>query len=123
MMLSRQVFEELGGFDETFFMYCEDVDLSWRARAAGIPLKLSPRALFLHAVTNRETSPNTLRMIFQSGVILARKWGSQDFESWLQTELEARGFALPDEQPSAVPQEWRRIADFTHHFSFAKPRW
>lgn len=123
MMLSRQVFEELDGFDETFFMYCEDVDLSWRARAVGIPLKTCPRALFLHAVTNRDTSPETLRMIFQSGVILARKWGNQDFEAWLQNELAARHFDLPVAEPRPVPVDWHWVADFNHHFSFAKPRW
>lgn len=35
MMIDRQLFLDLGGFDETFFCYCEDVDLGFRARIAG----------------------------------------------------------------------------------------
>ena len=34
-MVRRTVFEALGGFDERFFMYLEDVDFSRRARKAG----------------------------------------------------------------------------------------
>jgi N-acetylglucosaminyl-diphospho-decaprenol L-rhamnosyltransferase len=34
-LVRRRVFEELGGFDERFFMYHEDVDFSFRARLAG----------------------------------------------------------------------------------------
>ena len=31
----RSALEELGGFDEAYFMYAEDMDLCWRAHAAG----------------------------------------------------------------------------------------
>ncbi len=31
----REALEELGGFDEAYFMYAEDMDLCWRAHAAG----------------------------------------------------------------------------------------
>ncbi len=31
----RSLFEDIGGFDESFFAYLEDVDLAWRARLAG----------------------------------------------------------------------------------------
>jgi N-acetylglucosaminyl-diphospho-decaprenol L-rhamnosyltransferase len=34
-MIRRELFEELSGFDERFFVYFEEVDLAWRARQAG----------------------------------------------------------------------------------------
>jgi N-acetylglucosaminyl-diphospho-decaprenol L-rhamnosyltransferase len=34
-MIRRRLFDELGGFDERFFVYFEEVDLSLRARRAG----------------------------------------------------------------------------------------
>lgn len=123
LAIPKAAFLELGGFDEQFFMYCEDVDLSWRALAAGIPVKLCPRALFFHAVTNRTVRAETLSSIYQSGTILARKWGSSDFEEWLQGKLRSLGASAPDLHPTPVPAEWRRFANFKHDFSFAQPRW
>jgi GT2 family glycosyltransferase len=38
MLVSAELFEKLGGFDELFFMYSEDLDLCLRARALGAEL-------------------------------------------------------------------------------------
>lgn len=42
LVLSRGVWEQLGGFDESYFMYCEDVDLCLRIRLAGLALVRAP---------------------------------------------------------------------------------
>ncbi len=34
LMIRRSLLEQIGSFDEDFFMYCEDVDLCWRANHA-----------------------------------------------------------------------------------------
>ncbi len=48
MLVRRGAFEAAGGFDERLFLYCEDVDLSWRLRAAGWKLLYVPRAEVYH---------------------------------------------------------------------------
>lgn len=44
----REVYQQLGGFDEAIFMYAEDVDLSWRIRTFGYKLKYVPKAVIMH---------------------------------------------------------------------------
>ena len=35
LMFRREVYEQIGGLDESYFMYGEDIDFSWRIRLAG----------------------------------------------------------------------------------------
>jgi GT2 family glycosyltransferase len=44
----RAAFDEVGGFDEGFFAYCEDVDLAIRIRAIGGRCALAPHARAVH---------------------------------------------------------------------------
>lgn len=44
----RAVLDEIGLFDERFFMYCEDVDLNWRAQLAGYRCIYAPTAVVYH---------------------------------------------------------------------------
>ena len=44
-------FYELGGFDPTFFLHWEDVDLCWRARLRGWEIRYSPQAYCWHKVS------------------------------------------------------------------------
>jgi GT2 family glycosyltransferase len=47
-VLRRSLWEELGGFDERFFMYLEDTDLSWRARRLGYTILHVPASRICH---------------------------------------------------------------------------
>jgi GT2 family glycosyltransferase len=56
LLLRRRMFEELGGFDEGFFLYGEDIDLCYRAARAGWERWYVPAAVVEHehqAVTDR----------------------------------------------------------------------
>jgi N-acetylglucosaminyl-diphospho-decaprenol L-rhamnosyltransferase len=44
----RSTLDELGGFDEDYFMYAEDADLCWRARRAGWGVAYVPGAVVTH---------------------------------------------------------------------------
>ena len=44
----RPAWEDLGGFDEAYFMYAEDVDLCWRAHRAGWKVVFEPAARVVH---------------------------------------------------------------------------
>jgi GT2 family glycosyltransferase len=44
----REMLEEIGGFDESFFLYCEDTDLGLRARWAGWRCVYAPSAVVDH---------------------------------------------------------------------------
>ena len=46
--MPREVFEELGGFDEDFFVSNEDVDLSYRARLLGYRVRYVADAVVRH---------------------------------------------------------------------------
>ena len=62
MMLRRSAFEEIRGFDESFFMYAEDVDLCRRLRDAGWSTLYVPGARVVH-VQGVSSARHPYRMI------------------------------------------------------------
>lgn len=63
MLLSAPLLYAIGGFDERFFMYYEDVDLCLRARAAGYAVALAPDAHVWH-LGSRSTSAEPARKLY-----------------------------------------------------------
>jgi len=122
MLIPKTIYKEIGGFDENFFMYCEDVDLSWRALANGFVLRICPTALFMHSVTNRDIR-EIREMIFTSGLILSQKWRNKSFEDWLKKEFENLQKQAPEVSVKQVPDSWLRFSNFSYQFSFSPVRW
>jgi N-acetylglucosaminyl-diphospho-decaprenol L-rhamnosyltransferase len=62
LMLRRSVFDELGGFDESYFMYFEDVDLGYRIGKLGLRNVYEPSASVIHTGAH-STQGESSRMI------------------------------------------------------------
>lgn len=58
----RSALEELGGFDESYFMYAEEMDLCWRAHQAGWGVGFAGAAAVTH-VQGVSTSRHPYRML------------------------------------------------------------
>jgi GT2 family glycosyltransferase len=77
VLLRRPAFEAVHGFDPRIFMYAEDVDLSWRLRAAGWRLTYQPRCAVVHR-TYREAAEVKPLQVFggvQSNLCLRARFG------------------------------------------------
>jgi len=61
-LVRRDAFEAVGGFDESYFMYVEDVDLCWRLHRAGWKVLYEPSACVVHE-QGRSTSRHPYRML------------------------------------------------------------
>lgn len=74
MFVRTDVFQKLGGFDEQFFLYCEDADLTRRARKLG-KATCMPLAVATHAWERASYhNPKLFRMHLHSLRLYFRKW-------------------------------------------------
>jgi hypothetical protein len=76
LLVRRSVLEQVGSFDERFFMYCEDVDLCQRIAAAGWRLYYLSEAEILHlggAASAKAPSAFAVLMMCESFSKLMRK--------------------------------------------------
>lgn len=123
LLVPRAVHDAIGGFDEGFFMYCEDVDYAWRARAAGLRTLTCPDALLFHPTTDRTTTPAFQAMVLETGLRLALKWGGDGFAEHLRRAYDTIGLVPPELAGVAVQPRAAEVADFRFEYSFAPTRW
>jgi GT2 family glycosyltransferase len=60
----RSMLEELGGFDDSFFLYCEDTDLGLRARWAGWKCLYVPQAVVEHHYSHSAGAASPLKAYY-----------------------------------------------------------
>ena len=65
MLVHPAVLQRVGSFDGSFFAYCEDLDLSIRARRAGFRVLFVPESLVYHDVSD-EPSRAALRIYYST---------------------------------------------------------
>jgi GT2 family glycosyltransferase len=73
MLVRREAFESVDGFDEQFFMYWEDADLCRRLHARGWSVHYEPSAVVHHATGASGTSERTIRAFHESAARFAER--------------------------------------------------
>ena len=75
MLLRRQTLDEIGLLDEQFFMYGEDIDLSYRVVLGGYRNYYFPETTILHykGESTKKGSLNYVRVFYQAMIKFARK--------------------------------------------------
>lgn len=75
VLIRTRVFHELGGLDEQYGSYYEDVDFGLRAAAAGYRSRYDPQVIAYHegSATLGSWHPDTVRQISRNQALLVRK--------------------------------------------------
>jgi N-acetylglucosaminyl-diphospho-decaprenol L-rhamnosyltransferase len=123
LLVPTAVWRELGGFNERYFMYGEDADLAFRARAAGYRPVVTPEACIVHdGGAASATRGDKLLLLFQGKATLTR----DHFSGWrrpfglaalvtgvgLRTALGRAGPASRRPQAQGWRQVWRARRDW-----------
>jgi GT2 family glycosyltransferase len=73
VLVPRRILERLDGFDEGFFLYCEDIDLCRRIRDLGLAVRYEPDAVAVHEGGASMPRASLLPVLAASRVRYARK--------------------------------------------------
>lgn len=94
LFTSRKVWDRLDGFDEDFFMYAEDADLTWRARLLGYHPSITPLATITHEVGATSPSTASRTVLHNAGLrtLIGKRWGG--LLRWVASALFTVGVLL-----------------------------
>ena len=88
MFMRLSLFQDIGGFDETFFMYGEDLDLCWRVKEKGYAVWYDPNTQIIHfkGRSSAKMSFTSRKAFYEAMVIFSRKYSRLHrsfFPGWL----------------------------------------
>jgi GT2 family glycosyltransferase len=94
MMIKKQVFESLSGFDENIFMYIEDMELCYRARKNGYLVFFYPHVTIEHADQGSSSRSFAIVNIYQSLLYFYKKHRSKGEYMFLKSILRSKALLL-----------------------------
>lgn len=76
LLITKAHWDELGGFDKSFFMYAEEADLGYRARLLGARPLFTPSATIIHygGASERARAPKSIRLFSGKIHFLKKHW-------------------------------------------------
>ncbi len=98
MMIPKKILDEIGNFDERFFMYGEDVDLSYRIQEAGYKNYYFAESSIIHfkGESTKRGSLNYVRLFYKAMSLFVKKHYSGSkagfFIFFIQTAIIIRAF-------------------------------
>lgn len=128
VLIPNYIYQQINGFDEDFFLYCEDVDLSWRVRANGYQCYTCFEALFFHYAMDRVSREAEM---WRSATYLAHKWRSENFkkmalERW-ESHVDMDRNTLLHNVEQLPQHSFEEVVKVSPNFKtglyFAKPMW
>jgi len=83
MMIRKDIFDKTGGFDESFFMYGEDLDLCYRISRLGANIIYNPNTTIIHYKGESvKNAPIDMVSVFYSALRIFYKKHRKDRLSW-----------------------------------------
>ncbi len=126
LLIRRDLWQELGGLDERFFVYGEDADLCLRVRAAGRTCRIAPEAVLVHhgGASERSRADKLVRLFRAKAQLLAKHWtpararlGARLLGLWALSRAALFGALAPlsaraRERATTWRSVWRRRAEW-----------
>ncbi len=121
LLIRRDLWEKLGGFDEGFFMYGEEADLCLRARELGARPRFTPTATIVHygGASERVRWEKVVRLFCAKARLMRKHWspgaawfGVRTLDLWALTRALAWRLVRRGERDG----EWRKVWE-------ARARW
>jgi hypothetical protein len=134
LLIRRESFLGIGGFDERFFLFCEDMDLCKRLGEAGVRLCYTPEAWAIHhwGRSTAQQSAASRRAAYQSRILYYDKhfpgWGGPLARCLGEAELRLRGLilgllaCLPLPQAQALRSRAEASMSLLHDLRDSQPR-